>query len=457
MPMPALSPTMTEGSIGKWNLKEGDKFEAGQSICDVETDKASMSLDATDEGYIAKILVAEGTTITVGAPIVVTVEEFEDVAAFSSFTISSSDASPPTPAAVAEPVIAATPVSTPVSSPTAPTPAPAPVSSSGDRLFASPLARKLAREAGLDLSTLIPALGLVGTGPGGRVVAADVIRASTMAAPAPPTAAPAVAAPAVSAVAPTAAAPQVAAKPLVSFGDVYSDFELSDLSKALAARLTAAKQEVPHYYLSVELDLTKLLSLRQELNANGSNSIGTLDMLVKASAMAMKHVPDVNASWMSTFVRRYDQVDINLVMGAGNFVATPVIKDAASMGVGSISKAIAKFEDSLFADSDEASPLLSDPNVMSIGTFSVHHLGMYGVKSAAPIVLSPQACALSLGAIVDTVVPNLNKTEGSEDWAVAPIMTATLSCDHRVVDGAVGAQWLQAFKALVENPITMIL
>jgi len=314
--------------------------------------------------------------------------------------------------------------------------------------MASPLAKKLAREAGMDLTTIIPALGLEGTGHGGRIVAADVLRASTMTVPAAvsaPTAAP-IAAPVTT----------QAAAPSVSFGDVYSDYELSDLSQAVAARLTAAKQEVPHYYLSVEIDLTKMLALREELNGSDKNSIATLDMLVKASAMAMKQVPDVNASWMNTFVRRYDQVDINLFMGAGNFVATPVIKDAASMGIGSLSTVIAGFEDSLF-DENDTPALLSDPSVMSIGTFSIHHLGMYGVKSAAPIVLSPQACALSLGAIVDTVIPNTQKTEGSEDWAVAPVLTATLSCDHRVVDGAVGAQWLQAFKAFVENPVTMIL
>jgi len=246
-------------------------------------------------------------------------------------------------------------------------------------------------------------------------------------------------------------------------GEVYTDFELPEAARAVAQRVSASKQIVPHYYLSVDLKLTKLLNLRSEINKSlmsGKDSqvsgISVLDFLVKASALAMKQVPDVNASWMETFVRRYDQVDINLIMGTGSCLATPVLKDVTAHGVSNLSKQIAAFEDTIFNEKGEMSEELT-----KTGTFSIHNLGMFGVKSAAPIILQPQACALSLGAIIDTVIPadesSVSSEDGGANWQVAPIMTATLSCDHRVVDGAVGAQWLSAFKSLVENPTSMML
>ena len=180
-----------------------------------------------------------------------------------------------------------------------------------------------------------------------------------------------------------------------------------------------------------------------------------MDFMVKAAAVAMKQVPDANASWMTTFVRQYEQVDINLIMGAGDSIAAPVIRDVGATGLHAISSQIAEYEEGLFGGGGggEGSASTSRDTVvqaLQIGTFSIHNLGMYGVKSAAPVIMTPQACALSLGSVVDTVVPN------GKDWKVAPIMTATLSCDHRVIDGAVGATWLQAFKTVVENPVAML-
>jgi len=180
-----------------------------------------------------------------------------------------------------------------------------------------------------------------------------------------------------------------------------------------------------------------------------------MDFLIKASALAMKQVPDVNGSWMDTFVRRYEQVDINLVVGTGAGLITPVVRDVGSKGLRSLSAELAALEDSLFSD-DEGTTIKS-PVLIAPGTFSIHNLGIYGIKSAAPIVLPPQACALALGAVVETVVPRVGAKAGEENWTVAPMMVATLSCDHRVVDGAVAAQWLSAFKILVENPVAMMI
>lgn len=455
--MPALSPTMETGSISKWNLKEGDSFEVGTSICEVETDKATVSFDASDEGYIAKILTVTGD-IKVGDPIMVTVEEKDDVAAFSNFVLEASSTPAPTTTPKPEPTTPPPPTPAVPSTPPPVTPV-ADSTSAGDRLFASPLAKKLIRESGTSLADVAGVLGGAGSGPKGRVVAADVLKAHSM---------PKAQTSTVSSTATTRSATPVSDSPAkVEVGDIYSDFILSETAQILAAQQTYAKQAVPHYYLSVELNLAQLLKVRGDFNKQmsaGKKSddkiagLSVQDFMIKAAALAMKQVPDVNGAWMDTFVRRYDQVDVNLVMGSGAYVAAPVLKDVGSLGLNALSQQITSLEDSLFSEEDQVrDSLLTDNSKMAPGTFSIHNLGMYGVKSAAPIVLTPQACALSLGAIVDTVVPVINPKEGAPGWEVAPMMTVTLSCDHRVVDGAVGAQWLAAYKALVENPVSMLL
>jgi len=183
--------------------------------------------------------------------------------------------------------------------------------------------------------------------------------------------------------------------------------------------------------------------------------LSLMDFLVKATALAVRQVPDVNASWMDTFVRRYEQVDVNIVMGSGAGTITPVIRDAGKKGLKALSAEIAALDETLFED--EEGLVVRDASLIAPGTISIHNLGMFGVKAASPIILPPQACALAFGAVVDTVVPNPLAKAGEDNWKVAPIMVATLSCDHRVVDGAVAAQYLQGFKALVENPAGMIL
>jgi len=388
------------------------------AIAEIETDKASMAFEAQDDMFIAKFLVEEGQEVTVGAPIFVSVEGASDVAAFSAFEA---------PAAVAAPEAPKPAAAAPAAAPAAVAPAATAARASGARVFASPLARKLARDAGIDL------LSLKGTGPGGRIIATDVKNA-----------------PAASEHAAVAAASRAGSVANVSSGvgstGAYSDFELSELALGVAARYTHAKQVVPHYYLSIDLNLTKMLQMRDDLGGD----IDTANFFMKAVAGAMKEVPDVNGAWMESFVRRYEQVDINLIMGSGAGLLTPVIRDVGGKGLRELSNELGKLEDSLFSDSEGEH--VSIAAELAPGTFSIHDLGMFGVKAAAPIVLPPQACALALGTITDTVVPH-----ATTKWAVAPVMTATLSVDHRVVDGAVAAQWLSAFKTLVENPVGLML
>lgn len=467
---------MESGSIAKWNLKEGDKFEPGTSLCDVETDKATVSFDATEEGYIAKILIASGD-IKVGQPLLVTVEEAGDVAAFANFALGASTASAP---AVAAPVVASTPApaaaavaaSTPAAASHAPSSSSS--SSSSGRIFASPLAKKIVKEAGENLANLAIKQG---SGPNGRIVAADVRTALTQPRSTPAT----VAAPAapVSSVAATTTKTQVAkpaANTAAPVNGVYEEFVTTEAHQHFAARLAHSKQTVPHYYLSVELNLTNLLALRAQLNqnllaANGNKKdnsnvlqISTLDLLIKASAHAMKSVPDVNAAWHETFVRQYHQVDINVVLSGDNntrFVA-PIVRDVSSQGISNIAKLLSDYETRL---SSASTATFSDEEVKE-GTFTVHDLGMYGVKSAAPILLPPQAAAVAFGTITDTVIPNLNSSKNSsnsssnseeQEWTVAPVMVCTMVCDHRVVDGAVSAQWLSALKNVVENPVNLLM
>jgi pyruvate dehydrogenase E2 component (dihydrolipoamide acetyltransferase) len=387
----------------------------------------------------------------------IVVEEQTDISAFKSFSLD--QVSPSTSAKVSQ-----APSSPPPSLDTNQASAP-PVSSAQkqsltiktDRVFASPLAKKLVREANQNLAEISTALDSRGSGPNNRLVASDVRKALDILSSRP--------APSTQKVSQATVQSQerILSPPVSSFPtSPYSDFELTPSAQELGSRLAATKQTVPHYYVSVEINLKDLLGLRDKLlqqfaaqkksKDSENNSLSVLDFLVKAAALAVHQVPDVNASWMETFVRRYEQVDINLVMGSGSSLAAPVLRDVSSRGLSSISEEISRFENSLF--SADASSFLSDGTKMAPGTLSIHNLGGYGVKSAAPIILPNQACALAFGSIVETVIPS--KQEGKE-WEVAPIMIATLSCDHRVVDGAVSAQYLAAFKQLVESPMNLLL
>lgn len=455
---------MESGSIAKWNLKEGDRFEPGTSLCDVETDKATVSFDATEEGYIAKILIASGD-IKVGQPLLVTVEEAADVAAFANFALTGAAPVAAAPAPVAAAPVAAAPVAAPVAAAPSSSSAalPAGVSPLG-RVFASPLAKKLVREAGDDLQRVAAVAGQ-GSGPNGRLVAADVREALKVPRTAAATAAPA-AAPATTA-APAAAVAKPAAVAAANIAGVFEDFVVTEAHQQLASRLAAAKQAVPHYYLTVELNLAALLALRQTLNANLAaaapkakdpaaaspyKEVAVLDLLVKAAAHAMRSVPDVNAAWMDSFVRQYHQVDINVVMSAAPAASavTPVVRDVNNKGLGSITELLASYEDRLAKNEALTAAETAD------GTFTIHNVGAFGVRSAAPIVLPPQAAALALGAVYESVIPKAAEGDAAA-WEVAPMMQATMAVDHRVVDGAVSAQWLAAFKNVVENPVNLLM
>lgn len=418
---------MEAGTIAAWKVAEGSGFAAGDVIAEIETDKATVDFEAQDDGVLAKILVEASTEVQVGQPIMVVVEDQADVAAFESFAPDAAAAPPPmATTAAAPPAAPAAPAAAPPQSSTPQSPAAPVATAPGERTVASPLARKLASEQGYDLSLI------AGTGPGGRVVAADVLTYTP-------------AAPAMESAVPTAETAGLASTAPAFANADYADYPLSPQSAAIAARLAYSMQAAPHYYLTIELDMTESLKLLDQLNANvhAEEAIAANDILIKALAGATKAVPAVNASWIEPgTLRQYTRLDVNVVMGADEGLQAPVLVDVQRMGLKDI------------ADATKAFALPSeDPATYARGTFTVMNLGAFGVAAAAPIVHTPQACALAFGAIEDKLVPG----SAEDPYLVRPSLKATLSADHRVVDGAVGAQWLSAFKGLVETPHTLLL
>lgn len=445
---------MDSGSISAWNLAAGDSFAAGDVFCSVETDKAVVDFEAQDEGVIAKLLVAAGTEVTVGVPVMIVVEDPAHVAAFADYThvqtqgtkVAAKTNAPPPPI---QP--------TPSTRTTAPTSAPSSttITKSSGKVFASPLARKLAKDMNYDVST-IP-----GTGPSGRVVAADVKSfqpATALVAAATTTTTSAAAATA------SQTDPSRGVIRDVTIGDGFKDYPIASQSAAeVAARLAQSKRNVPHYYLTVDINADELLNLRRKLNtaiagsSKESSSIGVYELLIKAAALAMKTVPSANAAWMDTAVRVYDSVDINIVTGSGESISTPVLRDCVGKGLRAISTELNK-------GMDYGGPSADDVDT-GVGTLTMVNVGMYGVKSCAPIIREPQACALAIGALQNRIVPassssSSQKSDGDGGGSLyqeSVMFTVTASFDHRVVDGAVGAQWLAAFKSHAENPSTLLL
>mmetsp|Transcript_912 Transcript_912/g.2311 ORF Transcript_912/g.2311 Transcript_912/m.2311 type:complete len:489 (+) Transcript_912:259-1725(+) len=429
--LPALSPTMETGTISSWNMGEGDKFGPGDVICSVETDKATVDFEAQDDGVVAKILVEAGSDeLQVGTPILITVEEEEDAAAFASYVVedSSSDAAPPAPAAEAPAPAAPEPVA-------AAAPAPAAAAPTGGRVVASPLAHMISKDMGYDIST-IP-----GTGPDGRIIAADVREFVPSAAEAPEAATLATPAPAQEALAVAAPIP----------GAGFTDYPISETAREVASRLAQSKRNVPHYYLTVDVCMDNVLELRKELSGAVDNEegLGVYEFIIKAAAKSMKAVPAANASWMDSAVRVYDSVDMNVVVGTGDDLYTPVIRDCGAKGL----KAISDELNTAMA-AVESGEVTSE--FATMGTFTIMNLGMYGIKSCAPIVREPQSCALALGAMENRIVPN-DDPDSDEIYKESVYMTATMSLDHRVVDGAAGAPWLSAFKSYLQSPSSLLL
>ena len=421
--MPALSPTMTQGNIAEWKVSAGDKVNAGDVMADIETDKATMAMESMEDGYIAKILVPTGAQdVAVGELVAIMVEDQEDVAKFADFSASSKAAVAPAAPAAAAPAAPATPAA-----PAAPA-APTTPRSSGDRVFASPKARAMAAEAGISV------LQIPGTGPGGRVVMSDVALAVKNGVQ-PLTAGGA------------GAAAGAGSDAFARFFPPFEDVSVSQIKKVTAARLTESKQTVPHFYLTVDVRMDQLMGLRGKLNTGlESGKISVNDFVLKASATALRKVPEVNASWMGDKIRQYTKADISVAVQTDAGLMVPVVRGACGLGLTGISSEVK----SLAGKAKEGK---LGPNDMIGGTFTISNLGMFGIKQFAAIVNPPQAAILAVGAARKEVV---KKADGS-GYEEALMMSATLSCDHRVVDGAVGAQWLGAFKGYMEDPVTMLL
>ncbi|MDM7956333.1 pyruvate dehydrogenase complex dihydrolipoamide acetyltransferase [Blastomonas sp.] len=426
--MPALSPTMEEGTLAKWLVKEGDTVASGDLLAEIETDKATMEFEAVDEGVIAKIVIPEGTdNVKVGEIIAIMAADGED-AGDAAADAPSSKAPAPSPAPAPKEEAKEDSKAAP-----APAPSPAPAASDDDRIKASPLAKRIAAAKGIDLATI------TGTGPGGRIVKADVEDAkpgeAKAAAPAPAAAPEASAAP----------APAATAAPFTT--DIpHEEAKLSNMRKTIARRLTEAKQTIPHIYLTLDIQLDKLLKLRGELNkaleAQGVK-LSVNDLLIKALAKALIQVPKCNVSFAGNTLISYSRADISVAVSTPAGLITPIIVGAETKAVGAISTEMKEL-------AGRAKEGKLQPHEYQGGTASLSNMGMFGIKHFEAVINPPQGMIMAIGAgekrpyLVD------------EALGIATVMSATGSFDHRAIDGADGAQLMQAFKELCENPLGML-
>ena len=431
--MPALSPTMEEGTLAKWLVKEGDTVSSGDIIAEIETDKATMEFEAVDEGTIGKLLIAEGSEgVKVNALIAVLLEDGEEASDAVPSSASADDAGDKA---------AATAVSAEPATPTAErsaTPAPAaPAASDGTRIFASPLARRIAADQGLDLSALR------GSGPHGRIVKADVLAAGDAPAKPAPTAGPAVSA------ATPAPAPSVSADAIAK---IYADREFTEIPldgmrKTIAARLTEAKQTIPHFYLRRDIKIDNLLSFRGQLNkqleARGVK-LSVNDFIIKACALALQTVPAANAVWAGDRVLQLTPSDVAVAVAIEGGLFTPVLKDAEQKSLSTLS---AEMKD--LATRARSKKLA--PHEYQGGSFAISNLGMFGIDNFDAVINPPHGAILAVGAGVKKPV-----IDEDGQVSVATVMSVTLSVDHRVIDGALGAELLQAIVDNLENPMGML-
>ncbi len=440
--MPALSPTMTEGKLVRWMKAEGEAVAPGDLLAEIETDKATMEVEAVDEGVLGRILVPEGAEgVPVNAPIAVLLLEGEDSGALDAAGFAAPAPAAPAPAPAAPATSAPAPSAGPAPvhpgslAPPPAAPAPAPVSAapaapaSGGRVFASPLARRMAAQAGIDLA------GIAGGGPNGRIVKADIEAAIAGRAARPAAATAPVAATAAPAPAPAAApgAPE------------YDEIPNTTMRKVIARRLSESKRDAPHFYMTIDCEIDALLDIRRKLNeAVEDGRISVNDMVVRAAALALKRVPAANASWTGEAIRVYRSVDISVAVAVEGGLVTPVVRGAQNKGLAEIA---AETRD--FAARARAGRLM--PEDYMGGTFSISNLGMYGVREFAAVINPPQGAILAVGAGEKRPVVR------DDALAIATVMSCTLSADHRVVDGAAGAEFLAAFRKLIENPLSMLL
>uniref|UniRef100_A0A8C6XFX1 Acetyltransferase component of pyruvate dehydrogenase complex n=1 Tax=Naja naja TaxID=35670 RepID=A0A8C6XFX1_NAJNA len=419
--LPALSPTMTMGTVQRWEKKVGEKLSEGDLLAEIETDKATIGFEVQEEGYLAKILIAEGTRdVPLGTALCIIVEKESDIPAFADYRDAgmadikppvSPPPLPPSPVAAVSAQPAASPVQTPAHK---------------GRIVVSPLARKLATERGIDLSQV------KGTGPDGRITKKDIdsFVPSKVAPARPPDAAP-------------LAVPAPAAAPT----GVFTDIPISNIRKVIAQRLMQSKQTIPHYYLSVDVNMGEILVLRKELNQMPQNTkLSVNDFIIKASALACLKVPEANSSWLETVIRQNHVVDVSVAVSTPAGLITPIVFNAHTKGLATINQDVVTL-------ASKAREGKLRPQEFQGGTFTVSNLGMYGIKNFSAIINPPQACILAVGGSEKRLVP----ADNEKGFDVASVMSVTLSCDHRVVDGAVGAQWLAEFKKFLEKPATMLL
>lgn len=411
--MPALSPTMTEGNLTKWLKKEGDKIEPGEVIAEIETDKATMEVESIDEGVVAKILIAEGTEgVAVNQLIAVLKEDGEDDAAVEEFiagfsgSAANDSASAEAPKAESAPAASSAPAAT--------------TNSSGDRVKASPLARRIAEQEGVNLT------GVSGTGPHGRIIKADVLEA------------------------PKGGSTTVAAPSFGRSAQEYTEIPNNNMRKVIAKRLLESKQTIPHFYLNIDCNLDNLLTIRKQMNDAAPvvnekpvYKISVNDLVIKAVALSLRDVPAANATWTDAAILQYNNVDVAVAVAIDGGLITPIVKNADQKSISQISNEMKNL-------AKRARENKLAPEEFQGGGFSISNLGMFGVKSFNAIVNPPQSAILAIGAGSKRPI-----IDASGNVTSATVMEANLSSDHRVVDGAVGAEFLAAFKKYIENPLAM--
>jgi pyruvate dehydrogenase E2 component (dihydrolipoamide acetyltransferase) len=449
--MPALSPTMEEGTLAKWHVKVGDAVKSGDVIAEIETDKATMEVEAVDEGVVEALLVPEGTEeVKVNTPIARLKGEGEEASPVGGGGLGSGGGKPPepeakAPTATAKPAEANKPAeakSTPPSAAPSPPgagerPAPTPTAPDGHRIFASPLARRLAKAANVDLSQV------KGSGPHGRIIRRDVEGLKGQPAAQAVTATRAAATPA----APPAESPRQVLS-LEQMGIAPGSYDLVPLDgmkRTIARRMTESFRDVPHFPLTIDLEIDALLAARAKINGMLGNEarVSVNDMLIKAAAIALKRQPDANASYTPEGIAHHHHADIAVAVAIDGGLITPIVRSAETKGLAEIAREMKDL-------AERARTRKLKPDEFQGGSFSISNLGMFGIKSFASIINEPQGAILSVG------VGEKRPVVRGDQLAVATVMTVTLTCDHRVVDGAIGARWLNVFKALVEDPITMI-
>ena len=474
--MPALSPTMEKGNLVKWLKQPGDEINPGDSMADVETDKATVAFESVEAGFMAKILVPDGSSdVVVGTPVAVLAENKDDVDKFKDFQGDGTGTAGGAEAAAGDKKSETKEAEVQEERPSAAAASKGAAkqgegqdaggekseqssadldnerrggsqstsassggsSQAGGRVIASPAAKRIAGEKGVSLD------GVKGTGPDGRIVSADVteaLEAGTLgkAATKAPVAAPAAAA--------GKPAPKAGAAPAGGAAE-YTDLPLSNIRKVIAQRLLQSKTTIPHYYLTQEVNVDALMKLRAELNSRGAADglkLSVNDFIVKAAALACRKVPAANSSWQDSVIRQYNYVDMSVAVSTDSGLITPIVKDADIKGLAAIS-----------AETKDLAKRARDgklqPAEFQGGTFTISNLGMFGTTQFAAIINPPQSCILAIGGATGKVV------KVGADFQEVQVMNVTMSCDHRVVDGAVGAQWLQAFKGYIENPTTMLL